>query len=550
MLERLIEAWLDSASERSYQAPFCQMLAAEGHHVIHSTRHSPIEFGKDVITIARDGVPCAFQLKGNPGGRLTQEQLREIKPQLLELVTQPIVYPGVPHTTHRCYLVTNGLTDEAVHRALSDINSELERLGFGQNRIELKERGYLLEMATRLGPSLWPSEIEDLNVFLELLAHRGDDFLPTKKLHKLLQRTLQLDETSNERVKKADLRRRVTSAALLTAVALRAFSQCENHFATIAAWTMFTTYVISACERHQVSFAKIGRSSTQIAEGAIFDALAALCDDAIKNRRLLSPRGIEFGGIQRARATLVYALMSVYWFWSSEKNWPVTAHRQFLSEWLPLNFDSCHLWGEAAVPQYLALYWYMSQADPTWQSEWHLGGLLNAVVKLNCGVTGDVFANPYFTFEDVTRHQLPSFLGIADDPLRDETLRLTSFLAEGLMHLFVRANFKQNCKVIWPDFARLALHEFQPELPWHYGLCHTTRGTLRMKLTPPLKNWTDLIEEARDCRANQVPLALRLSKFVLLLFVVLFPYRGTPEVLRFLGQKFGTVWFIAPPIEP
>jgi len=112
VLERLIESWLDSASERSYQAPFCQMLLAEGHTVLHSTRHAPLEFGKDVISIGPDGIPCAFQLKGNPGTRLTLVQLRDIKGQLLELVTQPIVLPGVPAGRHRCYLVTNGETEE------------------------------------------------------------------------------------------------------------------------------------------------------------------------------------------------------------------------------------------------------------------------------------------------------------------------------------------------------------------------------------------------------------------------------------------------------
>jgi hypothetical protein len=51
---------LDSASERSYQGPFCQILSARGYTVLHSTRHAPIEFGKDVIAIAPDGVPCAY----------------------------------------------------------------------------------------------------------------------------------------------------------------------------------------------------------------------------------------------------------------------------------------------------------------------------------------------------------------------------------------------------------------------------------------------------------------------------------------------------------
>jgi hypothetical protein len=126
VLERLIESWLDSASERSYQAPFCQMLAGEGHLVVHSTRHAQIEFGKDVISIAPDGTPCAFQLKGNPGGRLTLGQLREIKPQLLELVTQPIVHPGVPEAArHRCYLVTNGEADERNYVGLDLARIEL-----------------------------------------------------------------------------------------------------------------------------------------------------------------------------------------------------------------------------------------------------------------------------------------------------------------------------------------------------------------------------------------------------------------------------------------
>jgi hypothetical protein len=68
VIERLVEYWLDSASERSYQPAFVQILVSDGHRVLHSTRHSPIEFGKDVISIAPDGVPCAFQLKGNLAG--------------------------------------------------------------------------------------------------------------------------------------------------------------------------------------------------------------------------------------------------------------------------------------------------------------------------------------------------------------------------------------------------------------------------------------------------------------------------------------------------
>jgi hypothetical protein len=135
---------------------------------------------------------------------------REVRPQLTELVENPIAHPGVPRKRHRCYLVTNGQTDEVVQRALMDMNRDLENRGFGSHRIELWERGRLLEMATRLGASLWPSEIEDLNVFLELLVHRGDDLLPLAKFHKLFQRILRLEDTATKPLKVGELNRHIT----------------------------------------------------------------------------------------------------------------------------------------------------------------------------------------------------------------------------------------------------------------------------------------------------------------------------------------------------
>ena len=293
MLERLIDLWSDSASERSYQSPFCQMLAAEGHVVIHSTQHTPIEFGKDVITIAPDGTPCAFQLKGNPGARMTLTDFRDVRPQLTELVENPIAHPGVPRKRHRCYLVTNGQTDEVVQRALMDMNEDLKSRGFGTNRLELWERGRLLEMATRLGASFWPSEIEDLNIFLELLVHRGDDHLPIDKFHLLFQRILRLEEIAVKPLKVRELKRRVTSAALLTAVALRNFSAKENHLAALSAWVIFCAYSISACERHKVSFGRAAAESVRIARTAILDSLASLCEEVRANEKLAPSAGLE-----------------------------------------------------------------------------------------------------------------------------------------------------------------------------------------------------------------------------------------------------------------
>lgn len=541
MLERLVDSWLDSASERSYQAPFCQMLAGEGHKIVHSTRHAPIEFGKDVITIAPDGVPCAFQLKGNPGGRLTLNDLRSFKSQLLELATQPIVHPGIKSKKrHRCYLVTNGQTDEEVHRSLDDINQELERGGFGEDRIELWSRGHLYDLAVKLGVQLWPSELDDLDAFLSLLAHRGDDLFPAKTFHRLIAKVMRVEDDGDP-VGSNELKRRVTSAALLTAIVLRNATLKENHYAIATAWTMFVTYAIAATKKHQKSFERTCRPSVEIAKVTIHDALASLCGEITKNPNLMSIYGFEIAPMYKARSTLVWALMSIYWLWSERKGWPVADHKDFLIKWMPRDFSKSYLWGQGAVPQFMCHYWYLNNTDATWKSEYLLAGLTGAVISLSVSHSADNLVSPYFSYEDVARHLLANFL-IVEDPLRDESATGLSFMAEGLLHSLVRANFKQHVKLYWPDFSRVGHKQFVPDKPWKIALIHSDYGEEHIYQPTLTKLWSELEAEAYNCASYQIPTELADEPFILMLFVTSFPYRATPEALWHLGAEFGCIW--------
>src|SRR5438067_1415359 len=120
MIERLLETWLSRANERSFQIPFCHSLAYEGYTVVHLTRHCSMEAGKDILAIAPDGVPCAYQLKGVDGGKLSLTKWREeLYGQVLSLVNGKIVHPSVPeHSHHRSYLVINGELEEEVAREI------------------------------------------------------------------------------------------------------------------------------------------------------------------------------------------------------------------------------------------------------------------------------------------------------------------------------------------------------------------------------------------------------------------------------------------------
>jgi len=118
----LIEIWLDSAGERQYQFAFRNALLSAGYTILHSTSIR-LRLGKDILAIAPNGELMAYQLKGNPSGRLTISQWQALLPQINTLVYQPATHPaikaGTPHTP---VLVTNGEIHEDVQSAIASYN--------------------------------------------------------------------------------------------------------------------------------------------------------------------------------------------------------------------------------------------------------------------------------------------------------------------------------------------------------------------------------------------------------------------------------------------
>lgn len=144
MIERVIENWLDNAIERSYEIPFCYTLIDEGYKVLHMTRHSSMEMGKDIIAVNQNGIPYAYQLKNVTGRRLTISQYRrDLQNQLIPLAYTAIDHPGLnTRQPHIPVVVINGDLDEDVQREINNFNVVLEREG--KNKVEVINRGLYL----------------------------------------------------------------------------------------------------------------------------------------------------------------------------------------------------------------------------------------------------------------------------------------------------------------------------------------------------------------------------------------------------------------------
>ncbi len=542
MYERLIESWLDSASERTYQGPFAQILLAKGYRVLHLTRHCALEEGKDIVALSPAGHPVAYQLKGNPGSRLSKAAFREHLPQVNELIALPIVRPGCPRGRHDAFIVTNGDVEEEVQRAVNELSRECSKRHYAARKLSLITRGELLADALTVGQSLWPQDLDDLNVLLHLLVSEGKEQIPYDLVHKLLLSVLPLNPDVKRCRSAAELRRQTTSAALLLAIALKSFDQRMNHVASLEAWVMFCTYAIGASIRTGYDFRRNVFPSVRLALSRIQDCLSNIVGDIRENPSLVGEGSLVEGLYYRARVTQLAGLMAAWWFMASKSGWEDDRQRADVEAFLAQALSRLELWGEAAIPSILLTIWAVSHFNATLLTDAHLSGLLGAVVSRNKRVCTEALPNPYHRLETVLRHNLATLLQHHDDPLEHEKTGGTSHFAEAILHLVVRRNLKQTCKFVWPDFTRIGCRYFVPEEQWSFCLLTTERGYEEVRYPEETKSWEDLVAEAREDGGDDVPAPLRDMPGLLALALLVLPHRATGSAIRFLGRQFEDTW--------
>ena len=528
MLERVIENWLDKATERSFQQPYCYMLSADGHTIIHSTRHTAMELGKDVITIDPEGIPCAFQLKT---GNISLAKWRnEVSPQIEDLVVGEINHPSVDNSKHhKSYLVTNGNIAEEVSRAIDDRNRTWENQGQPYLRLETVVRGELFEKAKRLGTDLWPSELTDIKTLLEMFLENGKGVLPRAKLASLFEAAFLLDAESVP--SRSHCRRMIASAALLCAVATSSFSNENNHVAEIEAWVLYIAYMLALAERWGLS-GNAYKGELEIATQFIYNSLANLCDEIQERDDLIEGDLLSDPYVYRMRVTWLLGLVSIYALWRCRDRVPKDEVDDFLREFCKEKQDRLKLWGEAAIPQWLSFFWYFRKIDRTMEPEVSIGHLISLICKYNDPKGRGLLASPYYEAEDI----LPHILGVAEEPLMD-SFRGESYALEGLVHLYVRRNWKQDMKSLWPGVTRLASISFEPENACDFYRWRNEVGTVKIVFPKHTQEWEELKTLSLESEGACIPPTIKNDPIFLLLFLCVYPHRMNAEIIRWLDTQ-------------
>jgi hypothetical protein len=236
------------------------------------------------------------------------------------------------------------------------------------------------------------------------------------------------------------------------------------------------------------------------------------------------------------RALLIYALMAVYWMWSEAEGWKRPEHKAVVEKIVPENLPTQWLWGEAVIPHFLTYIWYRKRVAPSPAHDEMIARVLAEIMANQLQEGVEHLASPYYTVEDVVRHRYQKFLG-CDDPLEGEGFERVSYVCEGLLACLVRADLKQKCQELWPNFSRLSHEGLVTEEAWRLGLFRTGDGAINeTKIYPRTMQWAGLKAIANEDAAADFPAALRAHPILFLLFVNIFPFRASFSAVKFLHR--------------
>jgi hypothetical protein len=392
--ERLLESWLDSQTERRYQPAFIQMLVSEGWTVLHNTRHSPIELGKDVIARDPQGVLHCFQLKGNPGSRVTKSEAASLLEQFHELMRLP---PGPefltdPDEKHVAVFVTNGEIDEEARLLFERAGTACGQPGVAASRYELWPRGKLLSMATP-AMRVWPASIEATRLILNLFAGDGCEPPVPADISTIMASLLPPDGASSPARASA-----LSGMLVISEIIKQRWYEQENHQALHAV-------TVLAC----IAALPLADTSVRLAmiEGyaplALEHCADLLAEAKVKNfepdrswaeRDMLGEIDVMWERRRLVADCAAVALLG--------KRALSVELRRYAIDLITRVTHQVMLWGQAQIPSLVVAFWARSLVDAGIAKEFDLAVTLRAIEDANGGDNErTMLPGPYYPWPDV-----------------------------------------------------------------------------------------------------------------------------------------------------
>jgi hypothetical protein len=522
VIERVVENWLTSVNERQYQIPFCQLLAAEGETVVYISPHGQREQGKDVITLGRDRIPRAYQLKA---GRVALADWRRYHGEINELVTYAVDHPSIrTRKQHRPFFVTNGTVADPVLSAISADNRFWMKSG--AKPLTLVARAELVSRFVKAHGSYLPSDPANFGVFLDLVVKSGRDPFPKGRFSRFLESILPLGE--KPRPKHKDVERAISSAVLLTTYVTQGCVREDNHWALFEAWITTASYILAIAERHGVP-APHWTTSFELAELAAIRALEGLAEECESNKTLFTQGNpLTDGTCYGPRVTMLCGLAAALNLHKRLRNLPVNS---FVQGFLNTHLHKVNLWGESAVPYLWAAALESEQYGNHRDAEGLIFLVLSSIVTVNGGKER-ALPNPYYGPEESMR------LANGLDPTNRETFDKHSYTAEPLIDFLARRLVRQNLASLWDKITRIQFTAFSVRDDWEWFRWRAQHGSLKTTIPGMPQSWKQLLSHATT-PSDGLPRLIHSKPGYAVLFSLVYPHRFSCDLARFVEASLG-----------
>lgn len=521
MIERLIENWLSNANERGYEVPFCQLLMAEGHRVIHLNRHSPMEQGKDIITLDQKGRVCGFQLKG--GDINLTRWRKEVYPEIVELIETPVEHPAVTSVHPRPFVVTNGRYAEEVIHAINTLNRGNAKRKF--KALESTDGRNLAARFVKCHGQFLPREPKDFDAFLRLFLADGRDMLPKARFARFLQ--AQLDPALLKQP--TDIVRAIASTVVLAAYALSAYQRATNHFALFEGWVLVAAAIARLAESKRLAN-QSWEPSFQLALGAARLAMSNLVIEMLSDRPPIEGNAMMDGGPPyRARLTLMIGTATAFALTCRIRGEPFE-RRDALNAFIAKHERDTLLWGESAIPFFVSLALWLEQCGQSPKAESFVQMMVEAIINSNSLDSKEGLPGPYYS----VNRCVGALCQVAPNPMRRDSPLGSSYTLDALIEFLVRRMRKQTLKLMWQGITHIHLCEMEYAKPVEFYLWRTFDGQLTQRYVKRPQPWGELVERANEDTATGLPETLRANPEFTIMFGLVYPHRFGRGLLSLL----------------
>lgn len=293
---------------------------------------------------------------------------------------------------------------------------------------------------------------------------------------------------------------------------------------------MFVSYLLWYCEKYSID-RRHWKNEFEIANQIIWTSMENLWNEISDEENFLVGNHFQDVFVRNARLTWYVGLLSAWGIYLRLTEGDEQQGREIL-RFCNKHQDKLDLWGESAIPNFLAYYWLSGIYDATDQPTKMLPKLLRTISS-NVSKQDIVFPGVYHGIDESLALRWESDTEI----VLKKNDKGASHYIEGITHLFVREGLKQEMTGLWPQISKVYFKSFQCNDSLDFYRWRNRKGTEVTKIPRPTQSWQEIRALSFEDAGSGIPNLLKNHAALVPLFLIVYPHRGNASILRWMQTR-------------